>query len=292
MHRSATHSDRPGDDAGVPMRGAQALLARESRSIKLSIVPLACVVLLPAAASAFQPLVTDDTGTQGAGGNQVEAVYNRTTDKAPGVKTTTHEVPVGFTRGITDALDIFIGLGRQKIIPDAPATVERGAVNPVLGAKWRFHENEANKLSFAFKPQIQFPVSKESEARGLGTARASFGVGLVLTQETGFGAVHANLLVDRVNYADDALNAAERRTLYQLSVAPVWDVIEGWRLALDAGLMTNPDSASKARMGYLELGAIYAPGKDLDLAFGIVRNAMDGGTRTTQATVGLTWRFR
>jgi hypothetical protein len=260
--------------------------------MKLSIIPLAGVVLLPAAASAFQPLVTDDTGTQGAGGNQVEAAYNRTTDKAPGVKTTTHEVPVGFTRGITDALDIFIGLGRQKIIPDAPATVERGEVNPVLGAKWRFHENEASKLSLAFKPQVKFPVSKESEARGLGTARAAYGVGLLLTQETGFGAVHANLLVDRVNYADDALNAAERRTLYQLSVAPVWDVTEEWKLALDAGIMTNPDLTAKARMGFVELGAIYAPGKDLDLAFGIVRNVMDGSTRTTQVTAGLTWRFR
>jgi hypothetical protein len=248
--------------------------------------------LLPAGASAFQPLVTDDTGTQGAGGNQVEAAYNRTVDKVSGVKTTTHEVPVGFTRGITDALDIFIGLGRQNIEPDAPATVERGWANPVLGVKWRFLENEASKLSFAFKPQVQFPVSKENEARGMGTARASYGVGLVLTQETGFGAVHANLLVDRVNYADDALNVAERRTLYQLSVAPVWDVVEGWKLALDAGLMTNPDLDAKARMGYFELGAIYASSKDLELAFGIVRHVMDGSARTTQATVGLTWRFR
>jgi hypothetical protein len=113
-----------------------------------------------------------------------------------------------------------------------------------------------------------------------------------LTQETGFGAVHANLLVDRVNYADDALNAAERRTLYQLSVAPAWDVAEGWTLALDAGIMTNPDLAAKARMGFFELGAIYAPSKDLDLAFGIVRNVMDDSTRTTQVTAGLTWRFR
>lgn len=265
---------------------------RGSRQIKLSIIPLACVALLPAAASAFQPLVTDDTGTQGTGGNQVEAAYNRAVDKVSSTKTTTHEMAVGFTRGITDALDIFIGLGRQKIEPGAPATVERGGTNPLLGAKWRFHENEASKLSLAFKPQIQLPVSKESEARGLGTARASYGVGLVLTQETGFGAVHANLLVDRVNYADDALNAAERRTLYQLSVAPVWDVVTGWKLALDTGLMTNPDLAAKSRLGYLELGAIYAPSEDLDLAFGIVRHVMDGSAHTTQATVGLTWRFR
>ncbi len=57
-------------------------------------------------------------------------------------------------------------------------------------------------------------------------------------------------------------------------------------------LLTNPDRAAKSRMGYVELGAIYSPGKDLDLAVGIIRNIMDGAARTTQVTAGLTWRFR
>jgi len=260
--------------------------------MKLPISLLGCIALLPAAASAFQPLVTDDTGTQGAGGNQVEAAYNRTVDKAPGARAVTHEAPLVFTRGVTDALDLYAGLGYQRIVPPAPQTAERGWGNPAVGAKWRFYENEASKLSFALKPEIQFAVSKSKEARGLGTARTSYSVGLLMTQETGFGAVHANLVAERVNYSDDALNAAERRTPYRLSVAPVWDVAEGWKLALDAGLTTNPDLAARARMGYVELGAIYSPGKDLDLALGIVRNIMDGDTRTTQATVGLTWRFQ
>jgi hypothetical protein len=260
--------------------------------MKLPISLLGCIALLPAIASAFQPLVTDDTGTQGAGGNQLEAAYNRTADKAPEAKVVTREVPLVFTRGIGDALDLYAGLSNQRIVPTAPATVEHGWSNAFFGAKWRFYENEASKLSFALKPEIQFPVSRSKEARGLGTARTSYSVNLVMTQETGFGAVHANLVAAHVNHADDALNAAERRTHYRLSVAPVWDVAEGWKLALDAGLVTNPDSSARARMGYLELGAIYSPGKDLDLAFGIVRNVGDGTSSTTQATLGLTWRFR
>jgi len=260
--------------------------------MKISIVPLACIALLPAIASAFQPLVTDDTGTQGAGGNQLEAAYNRTVDKASGTRDVTTEVPLVFTRGVTDTLDLYVGLGYQKLAPPAPETVQHGWGNPSLGAKWRFYENEASKLSFALKPEIQFPVSDSREARGLGTARTSYGVNLIMTQETGFGAVHANAVAERVNYSDDALNSAERRTLYRLSVAPVWDVAEGWKLALDAGLRTNPDLAASARMGYYELGVIYSPGKDLDLALGIIRNIMDGDASTTQATVGLTWRFR
>ena len=45
-------------------------------------------------------------------------------------------------------------------------------------------------------------------------------------------------------------------------------------------------------MGYVELGAIYSPGKDLDLALGVIRNNHDGDVKTTTLTMGVTWRFR
>jgi len=80
-------------------------------------------------------------------------------------------------------------------VPPAPGATERGWGNPVLGAKWRFYDNESSKLSFAFRPEIQFPVSDNREARGLGTARVSYGAGLLMRQETGFGALLANLTV-------------------------------------------------------------------------------------------------
>jgi len=248
--------------------------------------------LWPAAVFAFQPLITDDTGTQGAGGNQIEVGYNRTVEKTPGAKEVSHEVPLFFARGITDALDLYVGLARMRVVPGAPAATENGWGNTAVGAKWRFYENDASKLSFALKPEIQLPVSDSREARGLGNARAGYSLGLLMSKETGFGAVHANLSVDRVNYADAVLDAAERRTQYRLSVAPVWDVAEKWKLALDVGAMTNADRAERARMGYVELGAIFSPDKDLDLALGVIRNIMDGGVRTTQLTMGLTWRFR
>jgi hypothetical protein len=250
------------------------------------------VALAPVAAFAFQPLITDDTGTQGEGGNQIEAGYNRTSDKTPGGRTITQEMPLVFTRGITDELDVFVGGTRVRIAPDAPAVTESGWSNPVIGAKWRFYENEASKLSFAVRPEISMGVSDSKEARGLGTGKTSYGVGLLMTQETSFGSFLANLQVDRSNYADDTLNAAERRTQYRLSVAPVWDVAEGWKLALDTGVMTNADRAAKDWMGYVELGAIYSPGKDLDLALGVIRNNHDGDVKSTMLTMGVTWRFR
>jgi len=249
------------------------------------------VALTPGPGRAFQPLITDDTGTQGAGGNQLEGSLARTTDKLAGGTNVTREAVAVYTRGINDALDVFLGLPHQRIEPAGAAT-ESGWSNPALGAKWRFFEDEKNKLSFALRPELQLPVSGGKEARGLGTARTSWRLDLLMTQETGFGAVHANLASTRVKFEDSALSDATRRSQVRLSVAPVWDVTEKWKLAFDTGIMTNPDRTEKQRMGYVELGAIYAPSKDLDLAVGVIRNTSDGPVQSTQLTAGVTWRFK
>ena len=250
------------------------------------------IALLPTAALAFQPLITDDTGTQGKSGSQLEASYNRTVSEAFGSRDVARAVPLVYTRGFRDALDLYLGVSHLRLEPAAPATTESGWSNVVLGAKWRFHEDEKSKLSFAIKPEIQFPVSDNKEARGLGTGRTSYGALMIMTQETGFGAVHANLAASRVNFSDNTLSGAQRRSYYRLSVAPVWGVTEQWKLALDTGLTTNPDPTARARMGYVELGAIFSPSKDLDFALGVIRGLSDGPSRTTQVTAGVTWRFK
>lgn len=112
-----------------------------------------------------------------------------------------------------------------------------------------------------------------------------------MTQETGFGAVHANLAAERANYAGAALNAAKRRTPHRLSLAPVWDVCENWKLAVDTGITTSPDRAARARMVYVEPGAIHSPDKNLDLALGVIRNVMDNSADSWLTTLGLTWQF-
>lgn len=249
------------------------------------------VALTSSPGRTFQPLVTDDTGTQGTGGNQLEGGFLRATDKHTAGKDVTLEAAAVYTRGIYDTVDVFIGLPYQRIEP-AGAVTESGWSNAAIGAKWRFFEDEKSKLSFALKPVLQLPVSSTKEMQGLGTARTSWRLDLLMTQETGFGAVHANLASSRVKYEDSALNDANRQSQFRLSVAPVWDVTEKWKLALDAGIMTNPDRMEKQRMGYYEIGAIYAPSKDLELALGVIRNTSDGPVESTQVTAGVTWRFK
>ena len=240
---------------------------------------------LPIPAQAFQPLITDDTGTQGAGGNQLEGSLART-DAA----NVTRAAAAVYTRGVTDALDAYLGLLHRRIA-SAGTAAQSGLSNSSLGAKWRFFDDAEGKLSIALKPELQFPVSGGMEARGLGTARTSWRLDLLMTRETGFGALHANLASSRVNFKDGGMDDAIRRSQYRLSVAPVWNATGQWKIALDTGIVTNPDRAQKARMGYLELGAIYAPSKDLELALGAIRNISSGPVNATQLTAGVTWRF-
>lgn len=250
-------------------------------------------LLLAIAASpafAFQPLITDDTGTQGAGGNQIEISVNNDRESSAGVTARIRTLPVVYTRGLTDALDIFIGANHTSV--SAPGFDASGSGNPSFGVKWRFYENEESKTSFGFKPEIVLPVSSGKENDGLGVGRTSYGLTLILSQEVSFGAVHANLFSGHDQFRDPTLN--HDASVMRVSVAPVWDVAEGWALALDVGAETEKAGGANTRSGFAEIGAIYSPSKDLDFALGLIRATDDAqpSTETTSATLGVTWRFR
>ena len=260
--------------------------------MRASITAAACAALLPAVASAFQPLVTDDTGTQGAGGNQLEFSYVQFVEKTPDATATTRSVPFVFARGLTDTLDVYAGASHVRFRAPAGEPAGNGGGNPAVGLKWRFHENEADKWSLAFEPEIRPGVSSSAENRGLGNGKTNASGMLILTKETGFGAVHANLAASTNRFSLQENRDIHRSTLWRLSVAPVFDLAERWKVTLDAGVVTNPHRAEKAGMGYVELGAIYSPGKDLEFALGYIRDVRHKGHSVASVTAGATWRFR
>lgn len=92
-------------------------------------------------AFAFQPLVTEDTGTQGERGNELEVSIDGDRTKEAGETTRTWTLPFTYTRGIIDTLDVFAGISHIRI--SSPGARASGAGNPVLGAKWRFFDSEA-----------------------------------------------------------------------------------------------------------------------------------------------------
>jgi len=251
-------------------------------------------LLLAAAAPsalAFQPLITDDTGTQGAGGNQLEFSVNRDRARSEGESVRVTSLPVVYTRGITDSIDAFVGANYTRIRSSIPELDASGGGNPSFGVKWRFYENEESKTSLGIKPEIVLPVSSGRENEGLGTGKTSYGLTLILTQETGFGAVHANLFAGRDRFRDTVGSDA---TITRASIAPVWDVAEGWKLALDIGIESERADGDSTRTDFAEIGAIYSPSDNLEFAFGLIRANDDAepGTGTTSATAGVTWRFK
>lgn len=242
--------------------------------------------------AAYQPLITDDTGTQGTGGNQVEIAVNRLRSKSEGITTTTKTFPLTYTRGVTDALDLYGAVSHGRIDSDDPSAEARGHGNPVLGLKWRIYDDKAQKLSIAFKPELQIGSSASDESRGVSIGRNGYSGLLILTQETSFGAVHANYAFARVNYALESNRTQYRSNLQRLSAVPVFDFAPEWAIAIDAGVTTNAQRSERSVMGYVELGLIWSPSKDLDLALGWIAYGRDGEPRSSTLTAGVTWRFR
>jgi hypothetical protein len=237
------------------------------------------LMLAASAAPAHQPLLTDDTGTQGEGGNQIEFSWNEDQATQAGATTRSRAVPLVYTRGLSDTLDVFVQGN------------EGGSGNPSFGFKWRFYQNEESKTSLGVKPEVRLSLNPAGEPSSA-QARTTVGVTAILTQEVPFGAVHANLLANQDRFRDSRLFPEVTRTRF--SIAPVWDVAEGWKLALDLGAENTKTQATTTRAEIVEVGAIWSPGKDFDFAAGMVQKTANDTPRTTtlSGTLGITWRFK
>lgn len=257
--------------------------------------PALLIALLLAASTAwsFQPLVTDDTGTQGQGENQLEFSFSQERAGQVGVVNTTRLLPLTYTRGLSETLDLSVGVNPIRLSSNAPGTeVSSGSGNPSLGLKWRFYDNEASKSSLALKLDLGLPVDAQKEARGLGSARTSYAVTAILMQETSFGAMLANLATGYTPYHDTAANPDSHTV--RASLAPIWQITDQWKLALDLGNETEWAAGSRNSTEFLELAAIYSPIKDLDCALGLTRSIdhRTPGTGSNAIAFGITWRFR
>ncbi|KAF1020898.1 MAG: hypothetical protein GAK30_02177 [Paracidovorax wautersii] len=238
---------------------------------------------------AMQPLVTDDSGTQGQGGQQLELAYQFDRARAGGKTSRTHTVPLTYTYGATGTLDLFVQPGYTYQEGGA-----RGLGNTVVGAKWRFYGDADSGTSLALKPELALPVSARREGEGLGTGRASGALTLILSQQVPFGFVHVNAGVERDRFRP-ALDQPNE-THWRLSAAPVWNVSQEWKLALDVGLESVHLGGQTQRSRFVQVGAIYSPSAALDLALGLTRQRTRepgeaGRTQTTSTTAGATWHF-
>lgn len=246
----------------------------------------------PVGASAFQPLITDDAGTQGRGGNQFEFALRQDRAVAADKVERLRSLPVVYTRGLSETLDVFASLGHARIRSNTPGRDTSGAGNSSFGVKWRFHENERTGTSYALRPEVLLPVSADFERAGLGTREISGGLTLIFSQAVAFGSIHVNAGVGHDGYREASNHPDTTRT--RASVACAWDLSAQWMLVFDLGTETARAAETRVRANFVELGAVYSPDKDLNFALGILHSSDNDSPRSTKrsANAGVTWRFR
>ncbi|AWB35493.1 hypothetical protein DBV39_19055 [Orrella marina] len=249
---------------------------------------------ITSSAHAFSPLATDDTGTQGKGNNQVELgyVFERSTnldmelDDRVDMNAYSATIPFTYTYGVTDEIDVSLGLSRQLRSPT-------GWQNSELGLKWNVYGDQTKGFSAAIKPTILIPVSKNMQSNGLGTARTNWGLAMIGSYLADNYELHANLKYNS-NYQSNMPDwEFERNHIWTASVAPVWIINDQWKAGLDLGVQTNPGYNSSYE-AFTQLAFSYAPVDNLQIGFGVGTSHALGSedkSRGLNVTTTLSYQF-
>lgn len=213
-------------------------------------------------AEAAHPLLTEDTGTQGAGNYQLELMLDRTRDDASGAIVRELLRTAVLSYGVLENADLQFGLPhvRQHTHDALGRRADKGVGDASLDLKWRFYEDDA--LSFGVKPGMTLPTG--DEGRGLGAGRVNWGTLLILSYEPGDWAFHTHFGYRRNDNA-----AGDRVSLRHLSGALTWKVTERLKLVADLSAETNPDRAAHGSLRYRILGLIYTPTPSFDVDVGL-----------------------
>ncbi|SNX29541.1 hypothetical protein SAMN06295945_1919 [Polynucleobacter meluiroseus] len=274
---------------------------------------LIALVLLPLTCLAFEPLNTDDAATVVRDGNQIELyafhINNHTNSGAPveNVLTPGEEflggqdaraLPFTYTRGLSDTVEASIGTTYFK----QPNGNYSRFANKVISVKWRFAEASDAQWAFAVKPILSLPSTTQQQIGGLGYAALNYGGGLIGSLYFDPFDIHVNASYMRspynINYAVNQSYDTNRTNIYFLSVAPVWKILPGLKLALDMGLNTNPPTTEQYLLNYALIAVIISPLDSVDIGLSYLRSAANMGILSsglgpyaTRTEVGLTWRF-
>lgn len=241
---------------------------------------------LASPAYAAHPLVTDDTGTQGRGRIQLEAVgeYSRSEDAGVVERTFIGPTMPVLSVGLLDSLDLVTGLSYQRTTTeDAESrTTAAGATDVSVDAKWRFYEEGG--LSLALKPGLTLPTGDHE--KGLGTGRSTQHLLALGTLKAGAWSFHAN-----AGWTRNANRAGDREGLWHASAAVARVLTRRLTAAVDVGADTNPDPASRRNPAYALAGLVCAVTPALDLDAGVKRAFNVPGTGYS-VLAGVTVRFQ
>jgi hypothetical protein len=285
---------------------------KSSRQIRFHIFAFYGLLFVSHPVAAYMPLNTDDAGTTTKGGYQVEQFYysliqvGQSADNSAVASSgedyqgsgNAQAFPFTFSRGLTDNIDL-------QFAPTyylQPTGSYSRIANYTLNLKWRFYGDGETGLNLALRPQLIAPASASQQEAGIGNARFNYGLNFIASQFGENYELHFNAGYSRAPYNSaypvGQSTDARRTDLYAVSLAPVWVISPQWKLALDAGVNTNPSATDLSLTRYGLVALLYYPIKDLDIAVSYQRNASSfdvafggSGPFVSRLQVGVTYRF-
>jgi hypothetical protein len=210
---------------------------------------LACILLGACELHAAYPLVTEDTGTQGAGRWQLEGLTELEKYRDTGKRVPLNTFVID--RGMTDNLDLQVAVPWYREGEDGLGDVE-------LYVKWRYFER--GNFSLGFKPSLTLPTGDDRAGRG--TGKATWGGTLMATYVRGPLEFNVDLRAVRNNN-----NLGERETLTHAGAGIQYD-LRRVRLVADMTRETAPDPSASGPAYYYVMGVIWPIQRDFGVGAG------------------------
>lgn len=225
-------------------------------------------------AYAAHPLISDDTGTQGAGIWQLEVNTDHTRTRDVGQTAWARQLNTTLTRGVTDELDVAANLPLQRNSATGQSA-QSGIGDTTVQAKWRFFDNTKG-WTLAVRPGVSLPTG--NSGKGLGNGRTTVQATVISTATLGDWTWLVN-----AGYAFNNNKIGDRKHLWDASTALLYNVGESWTLVADLAASRSA-SVGGGVDKFAVLGTIYHLNDKTDLDIGWRRSL---GAKPVSNTMGV-----
>jgi opacity protein-like surface antigen len=226
-------------------------------------------------AYAAHPLVTEDSGVQSTGKQQIEFSSDHNSEP----NRHSQNASATYTYGANDQLDLFIALPMRW-------SATAGIGDASLGTKYLFSEKDGN--SWALKTELFFPSG--STQKQLSKESHDLALTLVHSHKNAAWTMHSNLSLTQRNFNQEQSSIEQRATLWRASFATLYAVTPKIQVLLDMGVYQADLKSETYGDQHLVAGCIFAVTDNLDLDLGI-KYLRHKNSIERQAGIGMAWRF-
>jgi hypothetical protein len=219
-------------------------------------------------------LISEDTGTQGAGNAELEIGLEHSREGDAQAVTLQPQL----SYGALENLDLIVQPSWSAL--HGPESSERRFGDTGMDLKWRFLD--APPFSMAVRAGLLVPAG----ADGMGHAKTSAHALFVAEADLQPWTVQANL-----GYSTDPGVPSAHANIARVSAAVLYALNDRWTLCFDAGLDPDEDPYQLSWKNTKVVGVIYKASPALELDAGLLQG-QNRASSVRQLLVGVTYRWR